>query len=63
MHPEEFVLTGMTVTHWKEQFESLAKYSSESVSKVLKKLGIETVRKKIAGKVERIKKLPKRKNY
>ncbi len=62
MHAEEFVPAEMTVTHWKEQFDSLNKYSSEVVSKVLNKLEIKhIITKRIDGKLMKLRNLWRRK--
>ena len=50
----------MTVTEFMTQHYELAKYTAEQISKVLGKLGYKTIKKKINGKVIRMKLLPKR---
>ena len=50
----------MTVTEFMSYHSELNKYTAEQISKVLGKLGYETVKKRINGKVIRIKLLPKK---
>ena len=50
----------MTVTEFMTQHYELSKYTAEQISKVLGKLGYKTIKKKINGKVVRMKLLPKR---
>ena len=50
----------MTVTEFMTQHYELSKYTAEQISKVLGKLGYKTIKKKINGKVIRMKFLPKR---
>ena len=50
----------MTVTEFMSYHSELNKYTTEQISKVLGKLGYETVKKRINGKVIRIKLLPKK---
>ena len=51
----------MTVTEFMSYHSELNKYTAEQISKVLGKLGYSTIKKKINGKVIRMKWLPNRK--
>ena len=53
----------MTVTEFMKQHTELNKYTAEQISKVLGKLGYESQRKRIDGKVTRLKLLPKKDFY
>lgn len=54
----EYTLVPYTVTDWKNHFIELNRYSAEQVSRVLKKMGFKSERKKTSGKVSRIILLP-----
>ena len=56
----QIVMEYQTVTAFKEQYDSLKKYSAEQIGKALEHLGVSAEAKKIGGKVQRVRLLPKR---
>ena len=56
----QIVMEFQTVTAFKEQHDALKKYSAEQIGKALEHLGVSAEAKKIGGKVQRVRLLPKR---
>lgn len=56
----QIVMEYQTVTAFKEQHDALKKYSAEQIGKALEHLGVNAEVKKIGGKVQRVRLLPRR---
>ncbi|MCI8387580.1 MAG: hypothetical protein HFE63_03830 [Clostridiales bacterium] len=57
--PKHYELRPSTVTEFQQEFDTLKKYSVKIISQALDKLKHESIRKKINGKVSRIRMLPR----